>query len=305
MNADEQARFKLRYAKLQRALKLQGMAKATTDAYTRAVRRTADFFDACPGELTTEDLKEYFAALLETHSWSTIKLDRCGLQFYYRHVLNKQWDWVEIVRPPGNQPLPDILTREETLRLLATFRELRYRVYFTLIYSTGLRLNEGLRLEAGDIDSSRLRLHVRNGKGKKDRFVPITEALLRMLRQWWRVHRNPKLIFPGGGRGTVLIEKMHVATKPMSTSGVQEAIRKVVAERGIKRRITAHSMRHCFASHMLEFGVDLRELQVILGHAKPETTARYAHITDITSEKARTHQANLLRSFVLRWADET
>ena len=305
MNADEQARFKLRYAKLQRALKLQGMAKATTDAYTRAVRRTADFFDACPGELTTEDLKEYFAALLETHSWSTIKLDRCGLQFYYRHVLNKQWDWVEIVRPPGNQPLPDILTREETLRLLATFRELRYRVYFTLIYSTGLRLNEGLRLEAGDIDSSRLRLHVRNGKGKKDRFVPITEALLRMLRQWWRVHRNPKLIFPGGGRGIVLIEKMHVATKPMSTSGVQEAIRKVVAERGIKRRITAHSMRHCFASHMLEFGVDLRELQVILGHAKPETTARYAHITDITSEKARTHQANLLRSFVLRWADET
>lgn len=304
MNADEQDRFKLRYAKLQRALKLQGMAKATADAYTRAVRRTADFFDCCPDDLTAEELKEYFAALLETHSWSTIKLDRCGLQFFYRHVLNKQWDWVDIVRPPGNQPLPDILTREETHRLLATFRELRYRVYFTLIYSTGLRLNEGLRLEARDIDSARLRLHIRNGKGNKDRFVPITAPLLRMLRQWWRVHRNPTLIFPGGGSGTVAKEKMGVATKPMSASGAQEAIRKVVAECGIKRCVSAHTMRHCFATHMLEFGVDLRELQVILGHAKPETTARYAHITEITSEKARARQAKLLNSFVLRWADE-
>ena len=122
MNSIEQARLKPLYESMQRALKLQGKAKATEDAYCRAVRRAADYFERCPDDLTAEELREYFADLLETHSWSTIKLDRCGLQFFYRHVLNKQWDWVDIVRPPGNQPLPDILTREETHRLLAVQR---------------------------------------------------------------------------------------------------------------------------------------------------------------------------------------
>jgi integrase len=274
---------------------------ATISAYQRGIRRAADYFDRCPDDLTAEELKDYFASLLETHSWSTIKLDRCGLQFFYHHVLGRPWDWVDIVRPPKEQTIPDILTREETHRLLDTVHKLRYRVYFILIYSTGLRLNEGLKLEVGDLDKDRLRLHVRKGKGNKDRYVPITEELLKMLRKWWLTHRNPTLIFPNPVGGP---EKMHSATRPMHAGGVQAAMRATIADCGIKLHITAHSLRHCFGTHMLELGVDLRELQSILGHSKPETTARYTHITDVTSSQARERQGMLLESFVLRWRDK-
>ena len=171
MTDNDQERFKPLYEAMQRALKLQGKAPATISAYLRAVRRAADYFDRCPDDLTAEELKDYFASLLETHSWSTIKLDRCGLQFFYKHVLGKPWKWVDIIKPPKDQTIPDILTREETLRLLGAVRKLRYRVFFVLIYSTGLRLSEGLRLEVGDIDKERLRIHVRKGKGSKDRFL--------------------------------------------------------------------------------------------------------------------------------------
>jgi len=298
----EQARFTPLYESMLRALKLQGMAKATIDAYSRAVRRTAEYFDRCPDDLTAEELKAYFAALLETHSWSTIKLDRCGLQFFYHHVLDKQWEWVDIVKPPNEQRLPDILTRAEVHRLLESIHQLRYRVYFVVLYSTGLRLSEGLRLAVGDIDSDRLRIHVRGGKRRKDRYVPITKALLKMLRQWWKEHRNPRLIFPSPVGGA---ERMRLTTQTMDTGGVQAAMRATVADRGIQLRISVHSLRHCFASHMLELGVDLRELQIILGHSKLETTARYAHITDVTSYQARDRQGKLLTSFVLRWQDKS
>jgi site-specific recombinase XerD len=122
-----------------------------------------------------------------------------------------------------------------------------------------------------------------------------------MLRQWWQEHRNPKLIFPNPVGGP---EPMRLTTRAMHTGGVQAAIRAAVTDCGIPLRITAHSLRHCFASHMLELGVDLRELQTILGHAKPETTARYAHITDVTSHQARERQGKLLASFVLRGQDK-
>ena len=133
MNPTEQARFKPLYEGMLRALNLQGKAKATIDAYSRAIRRSADYFDRCPDDLTAEELKEYFAQLLETHSWSTIKLDRCGLQFFYRHVSERPWDWVDIVQPPTGTTLPDVLTRPETHRLLGAVRVLRYRVFFVTL----------------------------------------------------------------------------------------------------------------------------------------------------------------------------
>jgi integrase len=165
VNAIEQARFKPLYAAMLQALKLQGKRPKTVDAYARAVRRVADFFERCPDRLSAADLKRYFAALLETHSWSTIKLDRNGLQFFYKHVLDKQWVWVEILKPPQTRPLPDILTREETFRLINTVDKRRYRVFFLTVYSMGLRLGEGLQLEIGDIDGARQRVHIRSAKG--------------------------------------------------------------------------------------------------------------------------------------------
>jgi integrase/recombinase XerD len=300
MNPVEQPRCKPLYAAMLRALKLQGMAEKTIEAYSRAIRRSAEFFGRCPDDLTAEELQAYFAALLESHSWSTVKLDRCGLQFFYRHVLKRPWEWTEIVKPPRPTRLPDILTREETHRLLATVRKLRYRVFFTLLYSTGLRLGEGLALEVGDIDAHHMRLHVRRGKGDKDRYVPITDPLLGMLRRWWATHRHPRLLFPNPVGSP---ERIRQARTPMDRGGVQSAMSAAVADARIRLRITVHSLRHCFSTHLLELGVDLRELQVILGHARPETTARYAHLTDVTSVQARERQGQLLKSFVLCWRD--
>ena len=302
MNSIEQARLKPLYESMQRALKLQGKAKATEDAYCRAVRRAADYFERCPDDLTAEELREYFADLLETHSWSTIKLDRCGLQFFYRHVLDRPWDWVDIVKPPRVERLPDVLTRAETHRLLGAVYKLRYRVFFVTLYCTGLRLSEGLALQVGDIDGQRVRIHVRAGKGNKDRYVPITQPLLGTLRKWWKTHENPRLLFPNPSGG---MERMREADTPMRAGGAQAAMRAAVADCAIHLRITVHSLRHLFSTHMLELGVDLRELQGILGHVSPATTARYAHLTDVTSAQARERQDQLLKSFVLRWNDRT
>lgn len=212
MNSQEQARFNPLFESMQRTLKLQGKAKTTQDSYSRAVRRAAERFERCPDDLSAEELRAHFAELLESHSWSTVKLDRCVLQFFYRYVLERPWDWVAIVKPPRAQRLPDVLTRGETHRLLGSVYKLRYRVFFVTLYSTGLRLNEGLRLQTGDIDRHRMRIHVRVGKGNKDRSVPITAALLRMLRQWWKTHERPRLVFPNPSGGA---ERMRVAVAPM------------------------------------------------------------------------------------------
>ena len=137
------------------------MTPKTVAAYSRAVRRVAEYFDCCPDRLTNEHLKALFAALVDFHSWSTVKLDRCGLQFFYYHVLGKQWEWIQIFKPPQVHSLPDILTIEETWQLINIVHKLRYRVFFLTVYSMGLRLGEGLQLEVGDIDASRHRVHVR------------------------------------------------------------------------------------------------------------------------------------------------
>ena len=296
MNSKEQARFDKLYQQHLTELKLQGHAPKTVDAYSRAVRRIAGFFDCCPDRLCADQLKTYFASLVDSHSWSTVKLDRNGLQFFYHHVLDKQWEWVRIFKPPQVHSLPDILTRDEAALLINTTRKLHYRVFFLTVYSLGLRLGESLALEVGDIDGARHRVHVRMGKGKKDRYVPMPDLTLQALRRFWASHRHPRLLFPSQVGGPQ-------ATSPMDRGGVQSAIRAAVADCGIHRHITTHSLRHSYATHLLELGVDLREIQCILGHASALTTARYTHLTELTHCNAAEHIEQLMPAFCLRWED--
>lgn len=300
MNPKEQRRFDHLYEMMQQDLMLQGLRTKTIEAYSRSMRRVATFFDRCPDDLRPEELKVYFASLVKSHSWSTVKLDRCGIQFFYRHVLQKPWDWIEIVKPPRVRSLPDILTRKEALKLINTTRKLRYRVFFLTVYSMGLRLGEGLRLEVGDIDADRHRVHVRNAKGGKDRYVLLPDVTLLTLRRFWMTHRNRRLLFPNANGNTKLMRK---ATGPMDRGGVQLALKAAIRDCGIQRRITVHSLRHSFATHLLELGVDLREIQSILGHASPATTARYAHLTTVTSAAATEKLQEMFQSFSLRWED--
>ena len=300
MNAKEQARFDRLYQEMGQTLKLQGKRPKTIEAYSRAVRRISAYYDRCPDDLTLTEMRTFFGDLIETHSWSTIKLDRNGLQFFYRHVLDKQWEWLNIIKPPKVQTLPDILSRKETLRVINATRKLRYRVFFLTVYSMGLRLGEGLRMEVGDIDGDHRRVHLRNAKGGRDRYVPMPTATLDALRRFWTTHRNPRLLFPNPNGGPGLMRK---ATGPMHSAGVQQALKATVADCGIHRKISPHSLRHSYATHLLELGVDLREIQTILGHASPATTARYTRLTDVTSHHATDRIEHLLHGFSLCWED--
>ena len=233
MKSTEANRFKKLYQRHLRLLKLQGKSQKTIDAYSRAVRRIRDHFDCCPDKLTPEQLETYFGELVDTHSWSTVKIDRNGLQFFWRHVLNRDWQWVNIIKPPKIHTIPDILTPAEIERLIGKTRKLRYRVFLLTTYSMGLRLEEALSLQVGDIDAGRKRVHIRRGKGHKDRLIPLPDLTLLALRELWRKHHHPKLIFPNAKGSLKTIQQ---ATTHMDRGGTQKAMKVVVTECGIKKK---------------------------------------------------------------------
>jgi integrase/recombinase XerD len=278
MKPSDQARFDILYQQHLNVLKLQGKADVTIDAYSRAVRRVSAFFDCCPDQLNEHHLRDYFLSLVQSHSWSTVKLDRNGLQFFYRHILNKPWQWVDIVKPPKVTSLPDILSVDEVSRVINQTRELRYQTYLLCVYSMGLRLSEALNLTIADIDSARMKLHVRCGKGRKDRFVTLPQRTLDLLRFYWSTHRNPTLLFPRGKTETL----RHLATQPMDRGGLQKSTKAIVKSCGIHKRITIHTFRHCYGAHLVEVGVNLRVIQHQMGHQCPKTTALYTQLTQTT-----------------------
>ena len=233
MESNEQIRFDTLYQHHLRALKLQGLSDKTIDVYARAVRRIAQRYDCCPDQLTTEQLEIHFAELVESRSWSIVKVDRNGLQFFYKHVLKRDWSWVNIIKAPKIQSLPDILTLAEVEQLIGAARQLRYRVFLLTTYSMGLRLGETLALEVGDIDAQRKQVHIRRGKGHKDRLVPLPDLTCRALRALWCEHRNPRLLFPNSVGSP---ERIRNAATPMDRGGAQKALKVVLAECGVKKR---------------------------------------------------------------------
>jgi integrase len=300
MEQHEQERFDQLYAQHLQALTLQGKRDKTIDGYARAVRRIAGFFNRCPDNLTATDLKTYFAWMVENYSWSSVKVDLWGLSFFFRQVLDRPMEWVDIIKPPNSRSLPDIPTREEVQRLINSVYRLRYRVYFFTVYSMGLRLGECLGLEIGDIDAANRRVHVRQGKGGKDRYVPLPDATLLYLRRFWRTHHNPRLLFPNGSGNDA---SARTARSPMDRGGVQAAMTAARNSCRIHKHLTVRSLRHAYATHLLELGVDLRSIQVVMGHESPETTSRYAHLTDVNRQQARDRIEDLVAGFALRWED--
>ena len=292
MNTSEQQRFDSLYEQHLTNLTLQGKRPATIDAYSRAVRRIAAFFDCCPDHLSTDDLKRYFAQLITSHSWSTVKLDRNGLQFFYRYVLNQNWEWLSIVKPPQVNRLPDILTPTEVAIVISLTHKLRYQVFFLTLYSMGLRLGEGISLQVGDIDSQMMQVHIRNAKGGKDRLIPLPQRTLLALRYYWKTHRHPRLMFPGkDGKPDSMIDK----------GGIQKALKRVIAECNIHKSISPHNLRHSYATHLLEQGLDLRSVQSLLGHNSLNTTARYTRLTHITRKNTVEAVNELSDALVLKW----
>ena len=178
METSSEATFQQRYQQHLQHLKLKGLQPKTIEAYSRAIRRVGARFNHQIDDLSVQQLTDYFTELVASHSWSTVKLDLYGLRFYYAHVLRKPWAAPGLIKPPRVQRLPDIVTIAEAQRIFAATRVLSYRVFFFTLYSLGLRLGEGLRLQVGDIDAARARVHVRNAKGNKDRLVPDRKSVV-------------------------------------------------------------------------------------------------------------------------------
>jgi integrase/recombinase XerD len=234
MSAPFAPHFNQQYQTHLKHLRLKGLRPKTIEAYARAIRRIGKYFDYQIESLCEQQLTEYFTDLLDSHSWSAVKLDLYGLKFFYAHVLNKPWVHVDLIKPPKAQRLPDILTLEEAKAVFEATHTLSYRVFYFTVYSLGLRLGEGLRLQVGDIDAARGRVHIRDAKGNKDRLVPLARTTLDVLRRFWQVHRNAVLLFPNRHGG---LKGASSATTPLDRGGVQNTLRKVVAACGLKKRL--------------------------------------------------------------------
>jgi len=259
-------------------LQLRGLSERTQEAYTRAVRQLSEHYHKSPDLITEEELRQYFLFIKNVKQYargsSTIAI--CGIKFFYERTLNRQWTTLGLVRAAPEKKLPVILSIEEVRQILSRVRLPRYRVCLTTIYSCGLRLQEGTNLRVADIDSARQMIHVRHGKGAKDRYVPLPERTLELLRQYWKTHRNPLLLFPAEGRDHGDLAQ---ATEPMSKSSVQQAFRAALKDSRLNKRASVHTLRHSWATHLLEAGVNLRLIQEWLGHSSPATTSVYTHLT--------------------------
>jgi site-specific recombinase XerD len=228
--------------------------------------------------ITEEELRQYFLYIknVKHYSRNTITIALCGIKFFFEKTLNRNWGLFSVVRPAPEHKLPVILSLEEVRQILSLLRMPRYKVCLTTIYSCGLRLQEGTNLHVADIDSARRMIHVRHGKGARDRYVPLPKRTLELLRQYWATHRNPALLFPSEGRDHIDLAK---STEPMHKSSVQDAFRAALKESGNNKRASVHTLRHSWATHLLEAGVNLRLIQEWLGHSSPATTSIYTHLT--------------------------
>jgi len=231
-----------------------------------------------PDLITEEELRQYFLYLknVKHYSRNTMTIAICGIRFFYEQTLNRNWAIFGIVRPAPEKKLPVILSLAEVRQILGRVRLPRYKVCLTTIYSCGLRLQEGTHLHVADIDSARGMIHVRHGKGAKDRYVPLPQRTLLLLRQYWATHRHPVLLFPAEGRDHIDLAK---ATEPMSRSSVQDAFHAALQDSGNNKRASVHTLRHSWATHLLEASVNLRLIQEWLGHNSPATTSVYTHLT--------------------------
>ena len=224
------------YNKHRKHLKLNGLQPKTIDAYSRAIRRIGNYFDCQLHDLTMDQLLDYFTDLLESHSWNTVKLDLYGLRFFYTKVLNKSWQDIPLIKPPKATRIPDIVSIEQARQLFAATNKLSYKVFFFTLYSMGLRLGEGIKLTVADIDATNMRVHIRDAKGNKDRFVPLPESTLHILRNFWSLHKHPSFIFPNRKRG---LKNAHLVDSPLERGGIQTTMKLVVEQIGIKKKLVA------------------------------------------------------------------
>ena len=257
--------------RMRRDLEIRGKAEKTCKAYLWAMEGLVRYWMRRPDGLGPDEIKRYQHHLIHERqlSYSTLNVAVCAFRFFYKHTVPVRWNVERLPFHKRPRRLPVILSREEVIRLFEAACGLVWRAIFVTLYGGGLRLAECLRLRAADIDSGRLVLEVRAGKGAKDRYVPLSESLLRLLREYWRAERPVGYLFAG-----------KVPGRPLDPTTVQRRFQRAVKRADIRKKVTPHSLRHAFATHMLEDGTHVRALQRILGHTSLKTTTIYLHCTE-------------------------
>jgi site-specific recombinase XerD len=260
-----------------RDLQLHNFSERTVEAYVRAVKQLSEHFNKPPDLICEEELKKYFLYNRNIRKWSRAasSISICGIKFFYTHTLEKEWTTFKLVRPPKEKSLPEILSLKEVKKVLACIKRGHHRICLKTIYSLGLRLSEGTHLHVADIDADRMFVHVHKGKGAKDRYIPLPTATLNFLRRFWKTHRNTLLLFPAPGRGGI---KMPTNNKPVPASSIQIAFKQACQRARVNKNVSVHHLRHSYAVHLLEAGVDFRYVQQYLGHEDPKTTLIYTRL---------------------------
>ena len=286
----------VRFAEL---LKLRGLAEATQSEYLRFARKLLDRLQCDPTAVTEEQLRAHLLRLKEEHGYSpsSMRTAVAAMRALFGLHLGRGWKLFDLVRAPSEHKLPMVLTREEVARLFSVVREERFRVFFRFVYATGLRLFEALHIQVEDLREPD-RVRVRGGKGNKDRYVPLPPAMLHELRRFWRTHRNPRWLFPAVGRGwrekPACRARLGTIDEPMGQSSVQHCMKIARAAARLPEGTCTHTLRHSYATHLLEEGVSIRLISAYLGHTSLETTLIYTHLTAVNEASARAAISRLL-----------
>ena len=278
-------------------INLKRVRLRTTQAYYRQMQLVLRHFGKNPKYLAQRQIRSYIIYLKEDKRWSpsSIRQAIASCRMFYAGMLGKPWKLWDVVNVRDRKRLPVVLTIGEVAAILGRVALLRHRTPLRLIYCCGLRLDELVHLTIDDIEPTCV--HVRDGKGGKDRRVPLSELMYRHLRYYWTRHGNPKWIFPTGGRGLCkdARERMGKSELPIGKGSLQKAFHDALVGTGIRKKASIHTLRHSYATHLLAMGVNIRQLQLYLGHEDIETTTIYTHLIPFGEEKSLEHIERIAR----------
>lgn len=286
------------YQRMSDDLHLTGKAERTRKGYLRAVRQLADYCRCSPDAITEDQLRRFFLHLKnERHfAYGSLRVALSGVKFFYATTCRRDWDVLSLLKLQNVTTLPEVLTIEQVHQIVDATTTQRMRTFFWTVYSMGLRLNEGLHLQVGDLDAARGLVHIHRGKGAKDRYVPLPSSTLLILRAYWKTHQHRRLLFPADGRNHMLgRDGVSTATTTMSETAAQGAMKLITREIDFGKKVSIHTLRHSYGTHLLEAGVSLKAIQKYMGHTSLATTMVYLHLTETAETNARTVIENLFR----------
>jgi len=279
--------------RMEEDLQLYGFSERTQETYLYRAKKIIEYFNKPPEQITDDELRRYFLYLKNDKKYAraTQTIALCGIKFLFEKTLKKKFDVLNIVRSHRVDKLPVVLSREEVKLVLKNIRVLRHRACLTLIYSCGLRLHEATSLKVNQVDSNRMLIHIQKAKGGIGRYVPLPETTLKILRAHYKTHRNPLLVFPAPGRGEHLES---ISTIPLPDTSIQTVFKKSLREMKVNKEASVHTLRHSYATHLLEDGTDVRIIQEYLGHKSIKTTMIYTHLTPLIQNDVSQKINNLM-----------